>query len=111
MKIVWSLLQLVSTAGAFLAFFFLVPWLLDTHPSSNAPPDVLAALPPNCPAYHTGHAKYTCEWRGTIESNPVGLYLNVGAFVACLAFPYFIALMKRGFAKHRGTASDASIGG
>jgi len=99
MKIVWSLLQVASTVGAFVAFFFLVPWLLDTQPISNASPDVLATLPSNCPAYHSGHGKYTCEWRGTIESNPIGFYFNAGVLLACVTFPYFIALMNRGFRK------------
>jgi hypothetical protein len=84
---------------------------IDTHPVSSAPPDVLATLPSNCPAYHLGHGKITCEWRGTIDSNPVAFYLNAGAFVACLVFPYFVALAKRGFGKTSAAANHDSAGG
>ena len=94
--ILWSLAQTLAAVIGFLAFFQFAPWLA-TQPISDAPPNAVAALPAECPAFSVNHGTYICEWHDTIAKNPWGFSLCAGILATCLGFLYFTGFTGRGF--------------
>lgn len=85
----WIALQFACVLAAMVAFFVLVPWL-SARPVADATPEILAALPPGCPAFAANHGTYTCFASGTAHDNPAGALLCALAVVCGIGFAVWI---------------------
>jgi hypothetical protein len=94
--ILWCVAQVFVAVVAFLAFFQFAPWLA-TRPIADAPPEAVAKLDKNCPAFSVNHGAYICEWHDTIAKNPWGFSACAGILALCLGFLYFTGFTGRGF--------------
>ena len=70
----WHIAQVVAVCVTMLTFFAWAPWMA-AEPVNHFPADIAAKLPPNCPAVSVSHGNYTCEWRGTLQFQSVGVCL------------------------------------
>jgi hypothetical protein len=94
--ILWCIAQMLAAVVAFLAFFKFAPWLA-TESISEAPPQALATLPKDCPAFSVNHGDYICEWHDTIARNPWGFTLCAVILASCVGFLYFTGFTGRGW--------------
>jgi hypothetical protein len=94
--VLWCIAQVLVAVVGFLAFFSFAPWVA-TLPIAQAPPEARRSLPKDCPAFHTDHGTYVCDYRGTIREHPWAFRLNVAVLLACWGFLVFTGLTGRGF--------------
>jgi len=70
-RVLWGIAQVVVSLAFLLTFLVWAPWLA-ARATTEFPADVVAKLPPGCPAAAVGHGIYSCIWAGTASSNPWG---------------------------------------
>ena len=94
-RILWGIGQVVVSFAFFLTFFAWAPWW-GARATNEFPAEVVAKLPPGCPAVAVNHGSYTCIWTGTPSSNPWGFGALTLLWAAEGAFLLFSGLTGRG---------------
>src|SRR5476649_2761965 len=97
----WHIAQVVVVVVIFPAFFTWAPWLTAV-PMSEVPSAAAALLPVGCPAASVGHGTWSCQWHGTVESNPWGFAICSAIILGGWAFLIISSLFGRGFRVRRG---------
>jgi hypothetical protein len=100
--------QVACAIALMLTFFAWAPWN-GAQPLSEAPPEVVAALPASCPAVVVNHGHYSCYEFGTIASNPVGYAAMTALFFGLFGLFLFIGLTGRGIWDNTGERPNKSL--
>lgn len=99
-RLAWFAVQLLLAAVAMMSFFTWAPWIA-AQPVSEASTEILAVLPPDCPAFTIGHGVASCFPLGTRQDNPGGFALAVAATFVCSLANLSIAGTGRGLRTER----------
>ena len=91
----WSIAQVAIAIALVFGFFSWAPWH-GARAVTELPPEVVAALPSDCPAAVNNHGSYSCFGWGTVEANPVGYGLLTAALALLFGLFLFIGLTGRG---------------
>ena len=98
MKYIWQTAQIVAFVVWVGAFLVGAPWL-GAVPVNDVPSEHASELPAGCPAARVNHGTWTCNWNGTVRSNPFGFAICVATFFGAWGF---LAISDgRGFFKKR----------
>ena len=96
MKYAWHIAQFIALIAMVSAFLIGAPWL-GAVPMSEVPREMAMLLPPHCPAASPSHGKFSCQWRGTVKSDPWGFGLCAGVFLGSWVFVWFTSARGLGF--------------
>ena len=81
----------------FIGAFLLLPAWITAKPIAVAPPEALASLPADCPAFDVARGVYRCIWLGTTRTNVVGFLLYLCVLAISLGVASYIHFSKRGY--------------
>ena len=104
----WFCAQVVLSVAFMLVFFAWAPWL-GARPVSDAPADVAATLPADCPAVTVSHGNYSCFSLGTVRSNPFGFASLTALFAALFGALLYIGRSGRGWSPKRRLPPNTSL--